>query len=130
MVLDVVGWEIGGEDDELVAAEAGEGIGCADCLAEVGCDAAEEVVAGEMSVGVVDFFEAVEVDHDEDDACFHAAGALERLDEAVFEEAAVGEAGELIVQGQPLVGGDLLFEHDDEHADGDEELLHVPDFGD
>src|SRR5580704_1328646 len=83
-----------------------------------------------MSVGVVDFLEAVEIDHDEDDAGFHAAGAFQGLNETVLEEAAVSEAGELIMEGQPLVGGDLVFEHDDEHADGDKELLHVPDLGD
>ena len=29
--------------------------------------------------------------------------------------------------GEPAVAGDLLFEHDENHADGDERLLHVPD---
>jgi hypothetical protein len=31
------------------------------------------------------------------------------------------------VKGVPLVGGDLLLEHDEDHADNDEELQHVPD---
>ena len=130
VVLDGGGGKVGGEDDELIAAEAGESIGGADGFAEIGCDAVEQLVAGDVAVVVVDFFEAVEVDHEEDDAGLHAAGTLEGLKEAVFEEAAVGESGELIVESEPFVIGDLVFEHDDEHADGDEELLHVPDLGD
>ena len=58
-----------------------------------------------------------------------ALGGEDGVGEAILEEAAVGEAGELVVEGVPLVAGDLLLEHDEEHADGDEELLHVPDLG-
>ena len=55
--------------------------------------------------------------------------AVDGVGEAVLEEAAVGEAGEFVVEGEPLVAGDLLLEHDEDHADGDEGLLHVPDVG-
>ena len=54
---------------------------------------------------------------------------IEGVVEAVLEEAAIGQAGELVVEGEPLVGGDLLLQHDQDHADGDEGLLHVPDVG-
>jgi len=35
----------------------------------------------------------------------------------------------VIVEGVPVVAGDAALEHDEEHADDDEELLHVPDLG-
>src|SRR4051812_4980890 len=44
----------------------------------------------------------------------------------VFEGAAIGKSRQLIVQCHPSIAGDLLFEHDQDHADRDKRLLHVP----
>src|SRR5580698_9638352 len=90
-------------------------------------DLAEDLIAGVVTEGVVYLFEAVEVEEEQGEWGVGAAGTLESVGEAVLEEAAVGEAGELVVEGEPLVTGDLLLEHDEDHADGDEGLLHVPD---
>lgn len=46
--------QVGGDDDELVAAEAGEGVRGADGVAEVLRDVLKEFVADVMAVGVVD----------------------------------------------------------------------------
>ncbi len=89
----------------------------------------EEFVAYVVAEGVVDLFEAVEVDHEKGGSGTGALGVEEGCDEALLEEPAVGETGELVVEGVPLVAGNLLLEHNEEHADGDEELLHAPDLG-
>ena len=124
----VVG-EGGGEEDELVSADAGEGVGGVEGLAEVVGDLAEDLVAGVVAEGVVDFLEAVEVEQEEGERAVGAAGALEAWVRRSSKRRRLGEAGELVVEGEPLVAGDLLLEHDEDHADGDEGLLHVPDVG-
>ena len=121
--------ELGSDEDELVAAEAGEGIGAADELAEAGGDAAEDLIAGLMAESVVDVFKAVEVEDEQGEVAAGFVAAVECEGERLFEGAAVGQAGELVVEGEPLVADDLFFEHDEDHADGDEGLLHVPDVG-
>ena len=98
-------------------------------VAEVVGDLAEDLISGVMAEGVVDLLEAVEVEHEDGEWAVGAAGAVEGAGEAIFEEAAVGEAGEFVVECQPLIAGDLFLEHDEDHADGDEGLLHVPDVG-
>jgi hypothetical protein len=126
-----VGWlvagQVGGDDHELVAAEAGEGVGKADGAAEIVGDVPEELVPDVVAVGVVDELEAVEIDHEESGAGVVDLGLLNGGGEAILKETLVGKAGEVVVEGVPLVGGDLLLEQDQEHADGDEELLQVPD---
>src|SRR5437899_2269019 len=82
-----------------------------------------------VAVGVVDLLEAVEVEHEEGERGVLAAAAFERGGESVFKGSAVGQAGELVVVGEPAVAGDLLLEHNENHADGDEGLLHVPNVG-
>ncbi len=124
-----VAGEIGGDDDELVSAETGEGIWGADDVAEAAGDVLEKLVADVVTEGVVDLLEAVEIDHEERGAGVVVLGLEDRCGQAVFEETAVGKASEMVVEGVPLVAGDALLEHDEEHADDDEELLHVPYLG-
>jgi hypothetical protein len=62
-----------------------------------------------VAEGVVDLLEAVEVDEQHGHAVAGALGALERLGEAVVEQAAVGQAGERVVVGlHPDQGFGLL----------------------
>src|SRR5215468_10664082 len=100
------------EQDELVAADAGKGVGRVDGFTEVLGYLAEDLVAGLVAVGVIDFLEAVEVEQEHGHGCASAAAAVERVRKSLFEEAAVGQAGEFVVEGEPLVAGDLLLEHD------------------
>ncbi len=55
-----------------------------------------------------------------------ALGLLNGGDQAVLEETSVGQAGEVVVKGVPLVTGDLVLQHDQEHADGDEKISAYP----
>lgn len=55
--------------------------------------------------------------------------AIESRGEMIFKGTAIGQASQFVMQGQPPVAGDLLFQHYKDHADGDERLLHVPDVG-
>jgi hypothetical protein len=123
----LVAGQVGGDDHELVAAEAGEGIGDADGAAEIVGDVPKELVADVVAVGVVDELEAVEIDHQEGGASVVDLGLLDGGGEAILKKTLVGKAGEMVVEGVPLVGGDLLLEQDQEHADGDEKFLQVPD---
>ena len=123
----LVAGQVGGDDDELVAAEAGEGVGDADGAAEIVGDVSKELVADVVAVGVVNEFEAVEIDHEEGGAGVVDLGLTNGGGEAILKEPLVGKAREVIVEGVPLVGRDLLFEQHQKHADGDEEFLQVPD---
>jgi len=123
----LVAGKVGGDDDELVAAEPGEGVGDADGAAEIVGNVSKELVADVVAVGVIDELEAVEIDHEEGGAGVVDLGLTNGGGEAILKKALVGKAREVIVEGVPLVGGDLLFEQDQKHADGDEEFLQVPD---
>src|SRR5438874_7245371 len=122
----LVAGQVGGDDDELIATEAGERVGEANGAPEIVGDMPEQFVADLMAVGVVDEFEAVEIDHEEGGAGVVELGVLNRGGKAILKKTLVGQAGEMVVEGVPLVGRNLLFEQDQEHADGDEEFLQVP----
>src|SRR5271154_6939739 len=64
-VYGLVGGQVRGDDNELVAAETREGVWGADGGAEVLRDVLKEFVADIMAVGVVDELETVEINHDE-----------------------------------------------------------------
>src|SRR6059058_3490139 len=61
----LVAGEAGGNDDELIAAEASQGVGNADGATQVVGDVPQQLVSDVVAVGVVDEFEAVEIDHEE-----------------------------------------------------------------
>src|ERR1700730_11726667 len=124
----LVAGQVGGDDHELVAAEAGEGVGEPDGAAKIVGDLPEELVADVVAVGIVDDLEAVQIDHEEGGAGVVDLGLLNGGGEAILKKALVGKAREVIVEGVPLVGRDLLFEQNQEHANGDEKFLQVPDF--
>ena len=94
-----------GQDDELVAAEAGDGVGRADRLLEPRGERAQEGVAGVVAERVVDDLEAVEVEQQHRRRMAAAAGAHERVREPVEEERAVRQARQLVVQRAAMGGG-------------------------
>lgn len=98
------------EDDEFVAAEAGDGVVAAELVAEAGGDALEEDVADGVAEAVVDVFEAVEVEEQDGAFVAFAFAGGEGLAQAAFEEDAVGQAGEGVVVGLVVESGLGLLE--------------------
>lgn len=97
------------DEGELVAAEAGEGVGLAEAGLEAAGDLAEEDVACAVTEAVVDELETVEVDVEEGDAAVFALAFGDAVGEAVDEEAAIGEAGEVIDESHVLLAGFGVF---------------------
>ena len=88
------------QHDELVAAEAGDGVARrARSRAEPAGHLDEQLVAGGVAERVVDDLEAVEVDEEDDDVFASAVGPGERLAQPVEQERAVGQPGERVVEG-------------------------------
>ena len=90
---------------ELVAAEAGQGVDGAQRPAQPMGHTLEEPVAHLVAEAVVDELEAVEVEEHERHAVVLALGPAQRQLQAVHEQHAVGEPGELVVHrsvGQAL----------------------------
>ena len=85
-------------DHELVAAEARHRVGRADRTGEPTRDLDEQLVADDVTETVVDELEAVEVEEQDRDVALGAFGARQRVREAVDEQQAVGEVGEVVVQ--------------------------------
>ena len=89
---DVRAGDAGQQQRELVAAEAGHGVGVADVAEEPGRDLAQQAVAARVAERVVDLFEAVEVEQQHRDRVAAGAGAFDRLVE-VLREAPTVRAG-------------------------------------
>src|SRR5665647_2339220 len=106
------------QDDELVAADACDGVGRSQRGFEVVRDVDEDLVSRVVTGSVVDGLEPVKVDEQCCDARVVAApgpGAVEGLFTALEQQPAIGETGELVVQGifvESLLGsapgGDVL----------------------
>lgn len=116
------------DNGELVAAGAGHGVGAANAAEEELANALEQKVADVMADGVVDLLELVKVDEQESGAGSAAASALKGAGETILKEAAVGEAGEIVVQSEVFVVLDLVFKQEQDHADGDDVFGQVPNF--
>ena len=106
--LGVVGAEhVGQQHAELVAAEAGHGVGGAQRRLEALGDLLEQHVAVVMAERVVDLLEVVEVHDHHGRAAVAALGGAHGLLDAVAEQHAVREAGERVVQRLVLLGDRL-----------------------
>ena len=70
--------------------------------AQAVCDVEEQTVADLVSEAVVHQLEPVEVEEDDGDGRIPACRTLQRVRQAVVEERAVREAGELVVEGAVL----------------------------
>src|SRR3954469_19712271 len=85
-------------DDELVAAEARDGVRAADHLLEAGAEGDEQVIAGLVAERVVDRLELVDAEKEDGRERPGALRASEGVLDAVVEERAVRQAGERVVQ--------------------------------
>ena len=88
------------QDDEFVAAQSRNGVLGAQSLADALRQVDEQRVAGMVAVGVVDRLETVQVEEQHREIALAPAGAFDGLLHAVFEQNAVGQLGERVVQGQ------------------------------
>ena len=95
---------------ELVAAQAGGGVGGADGLVQPLREDLEQQVAGLVAVGVVDRLEAVEVDVEHRGPLAVAAGQVQVVLGAVEEERPVGQLGQRVVHRRVP---ELLLQLDD-----------------
>jgi hypothetical protein len=100
----------GAEHGELVAPEAGDGVAAPRQAHQPSRHLDEDVVAGLVPERVVDRLEVVEVDEDHRHPCRPALERGDQLSEPVEHARAVGEAGEVVVQGEVGelgLGGDV-----------------------
>ena len=93
-------------DDELLAAVARRLVDAARLLREDPADPAQDLVALEVAVGVVDLLEVVDVEHHQRQLVTEALGARRLLRDQLAEAPLVGEPGELV--GDRLLGDELV----------------------
>ena len=89
-----------GDHNELVAAEAPEGVSVADDALEPRGHCTQQFVADAMAERVVDALEVVDVDEQRRDRRLAADGACEHLLDAIEYQRAVGQAGQGVVRSQ------------------------------
>ena len=82
--------QLGEDDRELVAADAGHRVVLADAVAEALRHLQQQLVAGRVAEGVVDGLEVIEVDEHHRQRLPAAARAIDAEREAVGEELPVG----------------------------------------
>lgn len=85
------------DDDELVAADAGDRVASTDSVVEAFGGFDQDLVAGGVAMRVVDRFEVVEVEVADGHVLGRAGSAGERLGQLLGEGAAVEQVGEWIV---------------------------------
>ena len=90
-----------GHDDELVPAEAGDGVAGTRSGGEAGGDGTQQRVAGVVPERVVDDLEPVDVDEQHRQRSRRPVAPLGRLGQPVGEQRAVGQVGHGVVEGQP-----------------------------
>ncbi len=90
------------ERGELVAAEPGGGVAYPDGVLEPPSGLDEQFVARLVADGVVDLFEAVEVDEEDGGARVARPPPAERLTDPGGEQGPVGQVGERVVLGVVL----------------------------
>jgi hypothetical protein len=96
------------QHDEFVAAQARHGVFLARIRQQALRHHLEDLVAVGVAVGVVDRLEAVQVEVHDRGLVVVAVGVLQGVFDAVFEQAAVRQAGEGVVQRQFLLGAAVL----------------------
>jgi hypothetical protein len=101
-VGDVHRLDVGADHHELVAAEAGDGVGAPARFGQTVGQLPQGQVADGVAVQVVDGLEAVEVDEEDGQGAVVAATDGQGLVDPVVEQGPVGEAGEGVVEGLVL----------------------------
>jgi hypothetical protein len=95
------GGDRGQQDGELVAAEPGDGVDRPQRATQPFADLHQQLVAVVVAEGVVDLFEAVQVDQQQGGGTPFPVGLPARLVDAVAQQGAVGQAGQRIGQRLP-----------------------------
>ena len=93
-------------DGELVAAYPTDGVALADARVQSLGDLFEKHVSGVVAHGIVDELEAIDVEEQEGCRSAAAIGAVERADQVIVKQRAVGEACEFVEMGH--IGESLL----------------------
>ena len=93
------GVAVGEDHDELVAGQPADDVGGAQLAAQALGDDAQQGIAGRMAEGVVDLLEAVQVEEQDVQRRAAAPGPGDRLAGLDQQQAAVGQAGEGVVEG-------------------------------
>ena len=93
---------LGEDQGEFVAAGAKGKIGSSQSFLQGGGGRLKDLIAARMSMLVVDFLEAVEVENDQSEGMPVTAGAVEFFLKSLAKEAAVVKAGEGISDGAEL----------------------------
>ena len=94
---------------KLVSPGSSHSIGTANpCGADLG-NVLEHEVANVMAQRIVDLLEVVEINQEQGGLRSRAAGALHGVGEPVLKEPAIGQAGQLVMQGEMLVVLDLVL---------------------
>ena len=97
--------QVGAEEHELVAAEAGHGVAGADALGQALGDLEQDLVGPLGAEALVDDLEAVEVTAQDGHAGGQAGAAGQGHAQPVHQQGAVGQAGQLVVGEVVLEAG-------------------------
>jgi hypothetical protein len=112
-----------GEHDELVTAQARDGVGVANRLRKPPGEGLQHFVAGKVAERVVDVLEPVEIDEEQRDGAIVAPRERDRVIESLVECAAVVQARQRVESREPVdVGLDefLLGDIESDTAIADE----------
>ena len=90
--------EVFAQDDELVAAQTGEGVAGAEDAGQAVGDGDQQLVTDVVTVRVVDRLELVEVGEEDRHDLVGALAAQDRVVEALHQQRAVRQAGERVVE--------------------------------
>ena len=88
------------QQDELVATDARQGVLAVQAGAQARGDGAQQLVAHVMAKGVVDRLETIQIDEHHRQTTADRIDLADRLADAVGQENTVGQAGQVVVQGQ------------------------------
>jgi hypothetical protein len=87
---------LGKEDHELIPGITADDVLSPDAGLEDLGDLLDGAVSGEVTVGVIDFLEVVDVHHDKSEAAVRLSRPLHRLGKALFQESAVVQPRKLV----------------------------------
>ena len=88
-----------GDNDEFVAIAAGNRVDVGEARRQAFSGSAQDDIARAMAQAIVDVLEAIKVERDDSKGPSRLGGAHDRLGEAIIEQIAVGQPGQIIVVG-------------------------------
>jgi hypothetical protein len=100
------------QHEELLAAEAAEGVDLAQLGLERRRGVLQRAVAGRMAVAIVDGLEVVEVEHEHGERLSGAPAALHLAKQRLFHRPAVEQAGQAVVARAMAQVGEEAADHE------------------